>query len=323
MPLAVNDLSKRYGSKWVLRSISFEVPDGTVLGVTGSKGSGKTTLLRLIAGLDKPDGGTIDAGITAPGRSNLSDGIAFVPTLPASPFFQRTFGNVSNTVDAAERQSAAVDTALNGNDQVILLDDVFAFFDPEKKRTEMDRIKLLAVEKGRVVLYASSNYEDILEFADEAIAVVNGDVGQSGAPGELYESPASTAVARVTGRTNLIEARRLSSSKSQLPEFQTITGEHRLFARKSDLAALGAINRNVMLEIRPEHISISFGASFPEDNLIKAVVSNVKFLGPMTLVELNADGLKLEALVLRLVGLNIGNECMVGLPPDRIMTLKD
>jgi spermidine/putrescine transport system ATP-binding protein len=187
----------------------------------------------------------------------------------------------------------------------------------------MDRIKLLAVEKGRVVLYASSNYEDILEFADEAIAVVNGDVGQSGAPGELYESPASTAVARVTGRTNLIEARRLSSSKSQLPEFQTITGEHRLFARKSDLAALGAINRNVMLEIRPEHISISFGASFPEDNLIKAVVSNVKFLGPMTLVELNADGLKLEALVLRLVGLNIGNECMVGLPPDRIMTLKD
>jgi hypothetical protein len=43
----------------------------------------------------------------------------------------------------------------------------------------------------------------------------------------------------------------------------------------------------------------------------------------MTLVELNADGLKLEALVLRLVGLNIGDECMVGLPPDRIMTLKD
>ena len=36
---------------------------------------------------------------------------------------------------------------------------------------------------------------------------------------------------------------------------------------------LGAITNNITLAIRPEHISISFGASFPEDNLLKAEIT--------------------------------------------------
>jgi ABC-type Fe3+/spermidine/putrescine transport system ATPase subunit len=82
------------------------------------------------------------------------------------------------------------------------------------------------------------------------------------------------------------------------------------------------LNQNINLMIRPEQISISFGASFPEDNLLKATVSAVTPMGATTRVELDCDGLRLEALVLRLVGLNIGEECMVGLPPDRIIVLR-
>ena len=74
-----------------------------------------------------------------------------------------------------------------------------------------------------------------------------------------------------------------------------------------------------MLGIRPEQISISFGASFPEDNLLKATLTGVQYMGATTLIQLDANGLKLEALVLRLVGLNPGDECMVGLPPERIL----
>jgi ABC-type sugar transport system ATPase subunit len=96
-----------------------------------------------------------------------------------------------------------------------------------------------------------------------------------------------------------------------------------LFAQRIERGALGALNQNVTLAIRPEYISISFGASFPEDNLLKATVTHVRFLGPTTLITLDADGLKLEALVLRLVGLKAGDECMVGLPPDRIHIHRD
>ena len=46
-------------------------------------------------------------------------------------------------------------------------------------------------------------------------------------------------------------------------------------------------------------------------------------VGRLKLVVLDANGLRLEALVLRLVGLNIGEECVVGLPPDRIQVYKN
>ncbi|MGH7783226.1 MAG: TOBE domain-containing protein, partial [Candidatus Binatia bacterium] len=139
----------------------------------------------------------------------------------------------------------------------------------------------------------------------------------------IYDHPYSVSVASVVGRINIFAARRLTSSKSEHPEFMSLEGDHRLFAEKADVKKLGAINKNVWLAIRPENISISFGASFPEDNLLKAVVTDVRPRGSSTLVELDSNGLKLGALVLRLVGLNVGDDCMLGLPPDRIHILAD
>ena len=106
---------------------------------------------------------------------------------------------------------------------------------------------------------------------------------QTGTAEELYESPVSTIVARVTGRCNIFLARRLTSTKFDIPEFQTINGAHRLFAEKSDIAKLGAINRNVSLAIRPENISMSFGASFPRRQSSKGGRDEREFLlGPVT-----------------------------------------
>jgi ABC-type Fe3+/spermidine/putrescine transport system ATPase subunit len=127
----------------------------------------------------------------------------------------------------------------------------------------------------------------------------------------------------LTGRNNVFSARRLTSTKAEIPEFVTIDGSHRLFAEKADIGRLGAINQNVALAIRPQDISISFGASFPEDNLLRAVVTRVRHLGPTTTIQFDAGGLTLEGVVFRLVGLGVGDECMLGLPPDRIRVLKD
>ena len=71
--IQVTNLRKRFGTNEILKGISFEVPQKTILGVIGASGSGKTTLLRCLNGLETIDGGTIacgevrlDAGISNP-----------------------------------------------------------------------------------------------------------------------------------------------------------------------------------------------------------------------------------------------------------------
>lgn len=75
----ITNLSKSYrrGSQIipVLNNISFDIDDGEFLALMGPSGSGKSTLLNLIAGIDKPDSGTISVGgtdITFLGEAELA-----------------------------------------------------------------------------------------------------------------------------------------------------------------------------------------------------------------------------------------------------------
>ncbi len=323
MSLKIDNVSKRFGSHWVLRSISFEAENGSIIGVFGRKGSGKSTLLRVIAGLESADGGSMSLNDEATPLSPTDKRVGFVPNAPVSSFWHRTLsGNRFDTVDVADRQSEAIHEALESELQVVLLDDPFCFLDMRAKEEFYSELRRKVTASDATMIVTSNNIEDLYHLCDKIAILENGDISQFAAPEAVYEHPATVGVAEATGRINLFEARRLTSSKTELPEFQTISGEHRLFAQRTSLGNLGAINQNVMLAIRPEHISIAFGASFPEDNLLKASITRVRFLGPTTLIELDSGGLYLSALVLRLVGLKPGDECMVGLPPDRITILK-
>lgn len=79
------DLSKRFGSEWVLRRVSIELEAGDAKLVQGRSGAGKTTLLNLLAGLDEPTEGTIEVdgrdlgGMSEPKRARLrKERIGFV-----------------------------------------------------------------------------------------------------------------------------------------------------------------------------------------------------------------------------------------------------
>jgi branched-chain amino acid transport system ATP-binding protein len=58
--LSVSGVSKRFRGLVAVDQLSFEVPDGAIFAVIGPNGAGKTTLFNMIAGVFKPDSGTID-----------------------------------------------------------------------------------------------------------------------------------------------------------------------------------------------------------------------------------------------------------------------
>src|ERR1700758_5009572 len=74
--IVVRDANKRYGDFAALDHVDFVVPAGSLTALLGPSGSGKSTLLRAIAGLDKPDSGTItingrDVTVVAPQRRSI------------------------------------------------------------------------------------------------------------------------------------------------------------------------------------------------------------------------------------------------------------
>lgn len=294
MSIKLDNASKRIGNKWIFRDVSFDVRDGEVFAIFGPNGAGKSNLLRSI------------------------DGGEYVGGAPNSVLGRVFSGTHENAFDRFSRYESAINRA-NGP---LLLDEPFCGLDAEAHRRLSETIKA-ASARNIPVVFSTPIFTDVLSTADRTAILANGYIQQIGNPQGLYDEPANHLVASLIGRNNLFEARRLTSSKAELPEFQTIQGGHRLFTQKLDLKNLGAIHKNAFLSIRPEQISLSFGASFPEDNLLKAIITGIDFEGATTIVSLDCEGLKLGALVMRLVGLNIGDECMVGLPPDRIRVLAD
>ncbi|MGI8469661.1 MAG: ABC transporter ATP-binding protein [Pyrinomonadaceae bacterium] len=321
MSLKISNVSKTLNGKLILRDISFEVSRGEIFGLLGANESGKTTALEVISGLEKADSGKIffdDKDLTdAPKRD-----FCFVrpadQNLPIWHYF--FYKSLMKMKDFSEyfKQKADFEKSLFEARNVLFLDEPFSSFDRNRRDEALEKLQKTAKEKNLAVILATNNYEDAFAVCKRVGVLCNGEIAQTGTPRELYEKPNCVAVAAALGRCNFIEVTRVSFTNQNSPEFQTLNGEHRLQTDKTEKKLLGAINAPLTLAVRPEHISLSFGASFPEDNLLKAKISGVQYRGATTRVLLDANGLILEVLVLRLVGLNVGDECMVGLPPDRI-----
>jgi ABC-type Fe3+/spermidine/putrescine transport system ATPase subunit len=314
MFLKIDKLSQKYGDNRILNDFSLSIERGEIFGILGATSVGKSTLLRLIAGLEKTSSGNIE----------FDGKVSLISLNTATKSWKNIFGTKKeDEFSDTEKLQISIKRALEENPSLLLLDSPFSNLDEISCDETLRNLRQTVKEKGITVIFATNNHEEAFLICDKVGVLVNGTLAQSGTPQEVYEQPNSVAVARSLGRNNLIEAMRLTFNNQPTPEFQTTIGKHKLHAGKNDRKTLGAFLKPVTLAVRPEHISISFGASFPEDNLLKAKVLDVKYQGATTLVKLDCENLILEVLVLRLVGLNVGEECMVGISPDRILVLKD
>jgi len=182
-------------------------------------------------------------------------------------------------------------------------------------------LRELVVRLGLTAVYVTHDQEEAFALCDRISVMVGGRLMQTGAPRELYEQPAKLPVARFLGRNNLIPAMRLSSSNETFGEFKTLAGEHmlRVPVQKSELPPL---NKACTLAIRPEHVVLRPVGTLQE-NMVRAKIREINFSGATSTVKIDANGLLLEALMLRADTFSVGTDCVAELPAQHISVLKN
>jgi iron(III) transport system ATP-binding protein len=357
MPLlSLKNISKRFDSTEAVAGVSLNVERGEFFGLLGPSGCGKTTTLRIIAGLEKPDLGTIEfdgANITnlSPERRgfgmvfqnyalfphlNVSENVAFglrARHKPKAEIAERVAsalelvqlpGYEKRRVDelsGGQQQRVAIARAIAIEPALLLFDEPLSNLDVTLREETRDELRELVTRLGLTAVYVTHDQEEAFALCDRISVMMGGRILQTGKPRELYEHPAQVSVARFLGRNNLIRVMRLSSGKSALGEFKTLEGEHTLHipVGKDDLAPL---DKPCFLAIRPEHIMIS-KADNGVANALSARIRDINFAGATSSIKLDANGLHLEALVLQPDGLSVGDSCFAILPPERMSLLKN
>jgi ABC-type Fe3+/spermidine/putrescine transport system ATPase subunit len=354
--LSLQNISRNFGSTRAVADVSLDVAQGEFFGLLGPSGCGKTTTLRMIAGLEKPDSGSIrfqDADITNLPPERRGFGMVFqnYALFPHLNVFENVaFGLRARHASKAEMndrvtsalglvqlpgyEKRAIDELSGGQQQrvaiaraiaiepaLLLFDEPLSNLDVSLREETRGELRELVTRLGLTAVYVTHDQEEAFALCDRISVMVGGKLMQTGEPRELYEQPADIAVARFLGRNNLIRAMRLSSSNTSDGEFKTLEGGHtlRVPVERDELAPL---NKPVVLAIRPEHVQLSSNNE-SATNSLRGSIREIVFAGATSTVRVDAGGLLLEALVLQPGRFEIDQECNVVLPQDKLTLLKN
>ena len=222
MSLQANSLSKSYGPKVVVNDVSINVKQGEIVGLLGPNGAGKTTTFYSIAGLIKPDEGSVYLGgkdITSlPMFQRARNGIGYLAQ-EASVFrnlsvrdnilavlehqgiskekqeekvevLMKEFGlveisdSMGKVLSGGERRRTEIARALATDPKFILLDEPFAGVDPIAVE-EIQSIVNSLKKKDIGILITDHNVDETLSITDRSYLMFEGKLLKSGTSEEL------------------------------------------------------------------------------------------------------------------------------------------
>lgn len=232
-----------------LHDVQFAVKSSSFTAILGPSGCGKSTTLRIIAGLERADGGTVSIGgkqvnnVPSSERElamvfqnyalfphlSVAENILFglkvrrVPKvereaqlshvasqLQLEPYLSRRPAQLSG----GQRQRVALGRALVSGAQLILMDEPLSNLDARLRAEMRIEIRDLQQRLGLTVIYVTHDQVEAMTMADNVVVMREGKVDQISSPEDLYLQPMSTHVARFIGSPpmNLLEADRDAQS---------------------------------------------------------------------------------------------------------------
>ena len=269
------DLVKQFGDNTAVDHVSFEVPQGTVLGLLGPNGAGKTTTVRMLTTLSVPTSGTgrvaghdivkapdavrrsmgltgqaatVDELLTA--RENLRligrlSGLSrrYVRDVSDSLLERFSLSDAANrivkTYSGGMRRRLDLAVSLIAAPPVLFLDEPTTGLDP-RSRSELWEVLRGLVREGTTLLLTTQYLEEADQLADDIVVIDRGKVIAAGTPTQLKDQAGrASVVLTLTHASDLVRATDLVRSCS--PEVHVEAAARRITAQADGLADMTTI----------------------------------------------------------------------------------
>lgn len=231
---ALANAAKSYGGRAALGPLALEIPVGKTTVLIGPSGCGKSTLLRMLIGLVAPDSGDVTFGgmpvvpetvreVRLQVGYVIQDGGLF-PHLTArnnAALLARHLGWPQSRIDAridelaalariptdllerrphqlsgGQKQRVALIRALMLDPAALLLDEPFAALDPLVRAELRLELREIFRSLGKTVVLVTHDLAEAAFFAERVVLLRDGQIVQTGAPGDLWHRPADPFVTR-------------------------------------------------------------------------------------------------------------------------------
>jgi spermidine/putrescine transport system ATP-binding protein len=309
--VTLRGVEKRYTRQVAVHPLDLTVEDGEFFTLLGPSGCGKTTLLRMIAGLERPTGGSIcifgqDVTHRPPNKRPLNlvfqratlfphlsvaDNIAFGPKLrradkeTLASLQERLLALVDlegfgprrvNELSGGQAQRVALARALANEPRVLLLDEPLSALDLAVRRQLQSKLKEIHRAVGTTFIYVTHDQEEALSMSDRVAVMRLGRVQQLGAPRHIYRHPSSAFVARFLGLSNVLDgqvaAGEAGTARVECPGLVVLA-----------IATAGSPGRGerASVVVRPDLIELTAAGPEPPGtvNGVAGTVSDVRFAG--------------------------------------------